>query len=44
VVAVGHRQFEELGADGGRHLRQSGRHVLLDLKGLFPREATDWRL
>lgn len=43
IVAVGHRQFKELGVEGIRKL--AGRQaVLLDVKAIFPREATDWRL
>lgn len=43
VVAVGHEQFRQLGADG---VRRYGRdHALLyDIKSLFPREAVDARL
>lgn len=43
IVSVGHRQFKELGVEGIRKL--AGRHaVLLDVKAIFPREATDWLL
>ena len=43
VIAVAHRDFAELGADG---IRAFGRepHVLYDLKYLLPREAADLRL
>lgn len=43
IVAVGHRQFLALGAE---KIRDFGRdkHVLFDVKGLFPRELVDARL
>ncbi len=43
IVAVGHSQFRTLGIDGIRALTMSGAPVL-DVKSIFPREATDWRL
>ena len=44
VVAVGHHQFIELGAEGVRELLKPEGHVLYDLKGIFPRGASDLRL
>jgi UDP-N-acetyl-D-glucosamine/UDP-N-acetyl-D-galactosamine dehydrogenase len=43
VVAVGHRQFIELGGEG---IRQLGREnsVIYDVKAVLPRDATDGRL
>nr|WP_274521853.1 Vi polysaccharide biosynthesis UDP-N-acetylglucosamine C-6 dehydrogenase TviB [Halorhodospira halochloris] len=43
VIAVGHRDFVEMGAEG---IRALGRHphVLYDLKHILPREASDLRL
>lgn len=43
IVAVAHKQFKELGADG---VRQWGKpeHVLYDLKYVFDREQSDLRL
>ena len=43
VVAVAHRQFRELGARRVRRLGRS-RHVLYDIKHLFPASAVDARL
>jgi len=43
VVAVGHRQFAELGVAGIRALGRPGA-VLYDVKGVFPRAGTDGRL
>ncbi len=43
VVAVAHRQFRELGARGVRRLCRS-RHVLYDIKHVFPAAAVDGRL
>ncbi|MFP3543557.1 nucleotide sugar dehydrogenase [Rhizobium sp. SIMBA_035] len=43
IVAVGHSQFKMLGIDGIRALAMPGAPVL-DVKSIFPREATDWRL
>nr|WP_255772303.1 MULTISPECIES: Vi polysaccharide biosynthesis UDP-N-acetylglucosamine C-6 dehydrogenase TviB [Halorhodospira] len=43
VIAVGHRDFVELGAEGIRALGRDP-HVLYDLKHILPREASDLRL
>jgi UDP-N-acetyl-D-glucosamine/UDP-N-acetyl-D-galactosamine dehydrogenase len=43
VVAVAHRQFRELGADGVRALLREG-GVVYDVKYVLPREAADGRL
>jgi UDP-N-acetyl-D-galactosamine dehydrogenase len=43
VVAVAHRQFRQLGADGVRRLCRR-RHVLYDIKHVFPAAAVDGRL
>jgi UDP-N-acetyl-D-galactosamine dehydrogenase len=43
VVAVAHRQFRELGARGVRRLCRR-KHVLYDIKHVFPAEAVDGRL
>ena len=43
VVAVAHRQFRELGARGVRPLCRR-RHVLYDIKHVFPAAAVDGRL
>jgi UDP-N-acetyl-D-glucosamine/UDP-N-acetyl-D-galactosamine dehydrogenase len=43
VVAVAHRQFRELGARGVRRLCR-GKHVLYDIKHVFPAAAVDGRL
>ncbi len=43
VVAVGHQQFVELGADGIRALGKSS-SVLYDVKCVLPRGAADGRL
>jgi UDP-N-acetyl-D-galactosamine dehydrogenase len=43
VVAVAHRQFRELGAHGVRRLCRK-RHVLYDIKHVFPAAAVDGRL
>jgi UDP-N-acetyl-D-galactosamine dehydrogenase len=43
VVAVAHRQFRELGARGVRRLCRP-RHVLYDIKHVFPAAAVDGRL
>ena len=42
VVAVGHRQFQQLGIAGIRALG-TGNAVIYDIKGLFPRDQTDGR-
>ncbi|MBV8145116.1 MAG: Vi polysaccharide biosynthesis UDP-N-acetylglucosamine C-6 dehydrogenase TviB [Gammaproteobacteria bacterium] len=43
VVAVAHREFRELGARGVRRLCRP-RHVLYDIKHVFPAAAVDGRL
>jgi len=43
ILAVGHKQFQELGADGIRQLCKPAA-VLFDVKGLLPRQAVDDRL
>jgi UDP-N-acetyl-D-glucosamine/UDP-N-acetyl-D-galactosamine dehydrogenase len=43
VVAVGHRQFKELGASGVRRVCREN-HVLYDIKHLFPTAEVDGRL
>ncbi|MEF2072039.1 Vi polysaccharide biosynthesis UDP-N-acetylglucosamine C-6 dehydrogenase TviB [Consotaella aegiceratis] len=43
VVAVGHRQFLAMGASAVRGLGKPGA-VLYDVKGVFPKDATDGRL
>jgi UDP-N-acetyl-D-glucosamine/UDP-N-acetyl-D-galactosamine dehydrogenase len=43
VIAVGHRQFSELGADGIRALGKE-QSVVYDVKAVFPADATDGRL
>ena len=43
IVAVAHRQFRELGARGVRRLCRR-RHVLYDIKHVFPAAAVDGRL
>jgi len=43
VLAVGHREFQELGARGVRRLCRKS-HVLYDVKQLFPAAAVDGRL
>ena len=43
VLAVGHRQFLDLGVDGIKALGQPGA-VLFDVKGILPRGAADARL
>ncbi len=43
VLAVAHEQFNAMGADGIRALGKA-KHVLYDLKCLFPAEASDIRL
>jgi UDP-N-acetyl-D-galactosamine dehydrogenase len=43
VVAVGHREFVELGAAGVRALGRDGA-VLYDVKGIFGKDETDGRL
>ena len=43
VVAVAHRQFREMGASGLRRLCRS-KHVIYDIKHVFPADAVDGRL
>jgi len=43
IVAVGHKQFLELGTEKIRAFGKSN-HVLYDVKGLFPRDLVDARL
>jgi UDP-N-acetyl-D-galactosamine dehydrogenase len=43
VIAVAHSQFVEMGVDAVRKLGKE-RHILYDLKHLFPKETTDLRL
>ena len=43
VVAVAHRQFRELGAGGLRRLCRR-KHVIYDIKHVFPADAVDGRL
>ena len=43
LLAVAHRRFAELGADGIRAFGKPG-HVLYDLKSVLPRDAVDARL
>ena len=43
VLAVGHKQFKEMGVDGIHALGKS-EHVVYDLKYLFPAHASDLRL
>ena len=43
VMAVGHRQFRELGSDGVRALGKKN-SVVFDVKGLFPKHECDARL
>ncbi len=43
IIAVGHREFIEMGAAGLGRLGGQGA-VLYDVKGLFPKENTDGRL
>lgn len=43
VIAVAHRQFIEMGVDAVRSLGKE-RHVLYDLKHIFPKQTTDLRL
>ncbi|MFA6031739.1 MAG: nucleotide sugar dehydrogenase [Myxococcota bacterium] len=42
VVAVGHRQFQALGVSGLRALCKD-KSVIYDIKGIFPKDATDGR-
>ena len=43
IVAVGHSQFKEMGTDALRNLaKENG--ALLDVKSIFAKETTDWRL
>jgi UDP-N-acetyl-D-glucosamine/UDP-N-acetyl-D-galactosamine dehydrogenase len=43
VVAVAHREFREMGAEGVRRLCRKN-HVLYDIKHVFPARAVDGRL
>ena len=43
IIAVGHHQFIELGAEKIRDFGKDS-HVLFDVKGLFPRDLVDARL
>ena len=43
VIAVAHREFLELGADGIRSFGSPNR-VIFDIKHVLPREACDGRL
>ena len=43
VVAVAHRQFREMGAAGVRRLCRR-KHVIYDIKHIFPADAVDGRL
>ena len=43
LIAVAHRQFRELGADGIRALLKPG-GIVFDVKYLLPREAAEARL
>jgi len=43
ILAVGHRQFQEMGADGIRRLCKS-ESVLFDVKGILPKASVDDRL
>jgi UDP-N-acetyl-D-galactosamine dehydrogenase len=44
VLAVGHREFRELGSKGLRGWGKPNRHVLYDLKGLLPKGLAELRL
>jgi len=43
VVAVAHDEFRAMGVEGLRRMA-SGRAVIYDIKGIFPKEAVDARL
>ncbi len=43
VVAVGHRSYEQMGAEAIRALGKGGA-VLFDVKGIFPKDSSDGRL
>jgi UDP-N-acetyl-D-glucosamine/UDP-N-acetyl-D-galactosamine dehydrogenase len=43
IVAVGHKQFTEMGVEGIRQLGKA-KTVLYDVKAIFPRQSTDGRL
>ncbi|WP_372738521.1 Vi polysaccharide biosynthesis UDP-N-acetylglucosamine C-6 dehydrogenase TviB [Neptunomonas sp.] len=43
IIAVAHKQFKEMGAEGIRSFGKA-EHVLYDLKYILPAEATDLRL
>ena len=44
VMAVGHREFRDLGAPGLRSFGKAGASVVYDLKGLLPKADSDLRL
>ena len=44
VLAVAHRQFRQFSAESIRRLGVPGRHVFVDLKGVFSKEDSDLRL
>jgi len=43
ILAVGHKQFVEIGAENIRKLGKSG-HILFDIKSVLPKEMVDGRL
>lgn len=43
VLAVGHREFSQMGSHDIRRFGKS-KHILYDIKGLFPRDESDGRL
>jgi UDP-N-acetyl-D-galactosamine dehydrogenase len=43
VIAVGHREFVDFGTERTRRFGKPS-VVLYDVKGIFPRHETDWRL
>jgi UDP-N-acetyl-D-galactosamine dehydrogenase len=44
IVAVGHQQFRETGADGVRRYGRDAGSVVFDVKYVLPRDAVDGRL
>jgi UDP-N-acetyl-D-galactosamine dehydrogenase len=44
VLAVSHNQFREMGVDAVRRFGKPGKHVLYDIKYLFPAKQVDGRL